>query len=668
MRFRFFAYHVLVICFICAIPDCAKAESAPPKFLGSTILKNYYDGKDDDLLSAGWSIEQLAARKLPEQKQKSKQKVDSTWLRKAAYYNNIIALIDTTSAGGYSRLYGPLNSQPIPGFEYLSYSKDQDGRLAATLLVQIPDNFDHARPCIIVAASSGSRGIYGAVGTVGSWALTKQCAVAYTDKGTGTGFYFFDVTGDQDGGYAIDGTYQKNSQSPLIFSDKKDKKTEIFLTTNPTAISTKHAYSMRNVEKDSGLFVVQAAEFALYQINRHFNNLGEAKTTPLNKENTLIIAASISNGGAASLNAGELDNNGLFDGIVVAEPNIYLRNNKNLSISENKIQFTNKKDSSFDYFIAKNLYGPCALLSEKAKQAPLANHPAIVSAQLEQWCSNLKKDGFLTTNNQQELAQEAWKKITDISGDRKSTLDPMMHVIDLWPALAATYSNQFGRYRMADNLCSVYFSATDKLGNPISLVQFEREKLFATSNGIPPTAGIKLVSSNNSSRYQQAKCFYQASSNQQIEKGVSEVMASADLNKIPTIIIHGQDDNLINPNLSSRRYYANAKSNSANPTIRYYEVTNAQHFDAFAALPMYATEFIPLHYYFEKSLDLMMEHLINGKPLPPSQVVKTKTRTLNDNKIESLSDKHLTKIQAKTKNLIALEQHKNDGLKLVIPD
>ena len=55
------------------------------------------------------------------------------------------------------------------------------------MMVQIPDTFDPSNACIITAPSSGSRGVYGAIATAGEWGLKRGCAVAYTDKGTGTG-------------------------------------------------------------------------------------------------------------------------------------------------------------------------------------------------------------------------------------------------------------------------------------------------------------------------------------------------------------------------------------------------------------------------------------------------------------------------------------------------
>ena len=41
----------------------------------------------------------------------------------------------------------------------------------------------------MTATSSGSRGVYGAIGTAGEWGLKHGCAVAYADKGTGNGVH-----------------------------------------------------------------------------------------------------------------------------------------------------------------------------------------------------------------------------------------------------------------------------------------------------------------------------------------------------------------------------------------------------------------------------------------------------------------------------------------------
>ena len=44
--------------------------------------------------------------------------------------------------------------------------------------------------------------------------------------------------------------------------------------------------------------------------------------------------------------------------------------------------------------------------------------------------------------------------------------------------------------------------------------------------------------------------------------------------------------------------------------------------------------YIPLHHYFVQALDIMLDHLRNGTPLPPSQVVRTTPRGLGAPPIE----------------------------------
>lgn len=637
-----------------------------PHYLGDTVIKKYYNGKTDDLLTAGWTNSELALRKLPDHTQQP----DSSWLRKVAYYNNTIALIDTTKAGGYERIYGPeINQKAISGFEYLSYSIDESGHIEASLMLQIPDNMNTKKPCIIVAASSGSRGIYGAVGTVGTWALTHDCAIAYTDKGTGTGFYLFDTKK----GYDVQGNHvQAATNKPLTYSQQITPENNTFIQNHPEAIATKQSYSVKNIEKDFGRFVVQAGEFALYQLNQHFNSLKNKPARTFTKKNTIVIAASISNGGVSSLKAGELDNNNLFDGIVASEPNIYPEKNNHLSIILGGKQIQNHSLPGYDYFIAINLYSSCALLTEQASNQPFSSSSKTQTKYLENWCYSLKKDGFISGKSTAELALNSLKRLSELGIQENSqTLAPLMQAINLWPSLAATYTNQLGRFTIEDNVCGVYYSAVDKTGQPSFLTKKQREFLFASSNGIPPTAGIKLLSTdNNYSAYQTAKCFYDLSKTDRLRNGVKELISTGNLNNIPTIILHGRNDNLVAPSHTSRAYYANLKklTNKSEANVRYYEITNAQHFDAFAALPQYADKYVPLHFYFEQGIDLMMAHLTKGTVLPPSQVVHTMRRKKVENKLEKLNLNHLPAITQNSKSLIQFTVDNENGDLLVIPN
>ena len=104
-----------------------------------------------------------------------------------------------------------------------------------------------------------------------------------------------------------------------------------------------------------------------------------------------------------------------------------------------------------------------------------------------------------------------------------------------------------------------------------------------------------------------------------MQLGIKQVQKSANLQGKPAIIVHGRNDTLVPTNFSSRPYYAQNKIVEGSASkLRYIEVTNAQHFDAFLPFPGYNERFVPLHVYFNRALDAMYAHLTTGAALPPS--------------------------------------------------
>jgi hydroxybutyrate-dimer hydrolase len=207
------------------------------------------------------------------------------------------------------------------------------------------------------------------------------------------------------------------------------------------------------------------------------------------------------------------------------------------------------------------------------------------------------------------------------------------------PAIAVTYANTYGRSSVLDNLCGFSFGATDASGNPMAAPAASVAQIFANGNGIPPTSGINIInnnslggpkldavsfSPNNMQDYNTpgALCLRSLKDAKKVSQGIERVRASGSAGGKPTVIVHGRADALVPVNHSSRPYVGL----NGLVEVRYYEVTNAQHFDAFLSLPGYDTRFIPLHYYFGRAVKLMYDHLKDGTALPPSQVVRTVPR------------------------------------------
>jgi hydroxybutyrate-dimer hydrolase len=135
-----------------------------------------------------------------------------------------------------------------------------------------------------------------------------------------------------------------------------------------------------------------------------------------------------------------------------------------------------------------------------------------------------------------------------------------------------------------------------------------------------------------------------------VREGIEAVELTSFLKNTPAIVVQGRADALVPVNHSSRAYYASNQATARGVSqLRYIEVTNAQHFDAFlpaAPFPGYDSRFVPLHVYLIRSLDWMYDHLTNGKPLPPSQVVRTTPRGGTPGAAPPITNANVPPIQA----------------------
>ena len=681
----------LLLPLITAASGCADEASAPPpppENLGTEAsalslreiadyIRNWeadrthiasYDGTTDDLLTAGLGKTGLGGA--------APAYVDplhptAAELRRNAIWTNYRAVLDILPNGGYGTLYGPnvdvdghvtTNEGKIAGTEYIKYAEDFGSPRNVTLMVQVPTSFDKAHPCIITATSSGSRGVYGAIGASGEWGLKHNCAVAYTDKGTGNGLHDLDA----DTVNLIDGTRTTAATAggasfftaPITAQQRTD-----YTAAFPFRVAYKHAHSQQNPEKDWGHNTLRSIEFALFVLNNwHGTPWGSRpwwRPFDYTAANTTVIASGISNGAGAALAAASEDALGLIDGVAVTEPQIQVGTDPRLTIEQGGASQAFGK-SLYDYFTYANLYQACAVLSTRAVGSPFAVF--LSAANSANRCNALHAKGLVAGETTAAQAEDAMDRLHAYGWLSDSDLLQSTHFRFATNSIAVTYANAYGRFDVTDNVCGFSFANTDALGAPIAQNPALEAAIFATGNGVPPSSGINIVfndavggarldfnavspsSGLADFALDGALCLRSlamgvdtvtgapltgdlATRSFRVRAGVAESRKSADINRIPAVVIQGRSDTLIPINQASRAWYASNQLKEGNRSnAHFYEVTNGQHFDSFLGFPGYDSNFIPLHKYLIDGLDLVWNHLRHGAPLPASQVVRTTPR------------------------------------------
>jgi len=618
------------------------------------VIHTHYDGVTNDLLTAGLGKSGLGAATQPTFANPLNPTTEE--LRRSAIYNNYRALVDPTAGGGYGLLYGPnvkadgtvtTSEGLIAGDEYIAFEKHAGGRTRVTMMVQVPDSFSPTAACIIAAPSSGSRGVYGAIATAGEWGLKHGCAVAYTDKGTGTGADDLqNNTVDLIQGQRADAVQagdDSNFTAPISSKDRA-----AFNTATPNRFAFKHAHSQQNPEKDWGQNVLRSIKFAFSVLNDKLGRRG----LHFDKHNTIVIASSVSNGGGASVRAAEQDDEHLIDGVAVGEPNVNPKFTPQFTIRQGSGQpFAAHSKPLIDYTTFINVFQGCASAAAANATAPLNLAPSAAR------CASLHAKGLLSSTTPGAQATEAQAIMNNFGLlPEQNVIQPGYWFAYVHQAISATYANAYGRSSVLDNLCALSFGSTDALGTPIALAATPEAQIFGTSNGIPPTSGVNLINnaapggpkeervSTADQDLDGALCLRslalgrdaatgaalsRAAANQArgIEQGVDEIIANGNLHRIPTLVVAGRNDAILPLNFAARAYFGlnNVVEGSLSP-LHYYEVTNAQHLDSFNQFPGYNALLIPLHRYFIQAMDLMYDHLRNGRALPPSQVVHTTPR------------------------------------------
>ena len=147
-----------------------------------------------------------------------------------------------------------------------------------------------------------------------------------------------------------------------------------------------------------------------------------------------------------------------------------------------------------------------------------------------------------------------------------------------------TYTNQYGRFSVLDDLCGYSMGATVPVtGEPTPLAPTAEASLFGTSNGIPPTAGVNLINdlapggpkedrvSTPDQDLRGALCLRALATGKEtaasstdgalaaqahrVAQGVREVLATGDLHGVPAVYVVGRSDANLPPNFTGRAYY-----------------------------------------------------------------------------------------------------------------
>ena len=632
---------------------------------------NYYDGDSDDLVTAGIGFTPLSSMI---QKFKFADPANPTTqeLRRA----KLNRFIDTKTGEG--QLFGfkqknlsPLFDGKIAGSEILATLKEEN----VGILLQIPVDFDKKKPCIVAVPASNYDGLYNAkdMQIRGLWGLKHNCAVVYNDKGLGNGIY--DITNQQ--GFTIEGKIAKDN---LLFNPKI-KNREIFIENNPNRYAVKQLHSKQNPEHNWGKYILNSIEFALYEINDRFS---ATNTRDFNADNTLILIYGAEDGASAALKAGELDKNGIIDGIVAVNPQIQPNPDiTSLSIQNKTSARSLKYNSIPDYATLAALYIPCAIPAIEPNKSDNYVPYALKYLYSQNRCDALKKAKLLTTGT----PKEALDKLHDYGWRPEMEIQLPYFYYKESIAFPYQYISSYGRFDVTENMCDYSVASTqqDRLYNfgevmPLKEVNFS--EIWSLSNGHLPiwadkdVTAIDLVvnkdivsprrawysssETENQIDYgiKGAICLREKITEKRVIDGLKQVQATGNLNKIKTFIVHGQNNVKQLINHTSRPYVAlNSGVEGKESQLRYIEVENASYLDGKSP---FDNTLLAIDYYGEDAIEWLWANLTNNTTLPESQVIRTKPRGGSISQAPQATLENLVPIAQKpdSSNLIIIEDRK----------
>lgn len=584
---------------------CSGAMAAKLQLLGD-IRQHEYRGSDD-LLTAGLGEKGLRNPLPPAFANAEKPSEDE--LRRRAVWTNWRGIADLAPGGGFGEFYGSL--APVGGREFHALALLPGAKNPHRVMLQLPDSFDRKKACVVVSASSGSRGIYGAIALAGGWGLPHGCAVAYTDKGAGTDY--------------VDTADNTITGRNTAFSATKYSGDGI------APIAIKHANSGDNPEADWGRHVHQAADFALQVLN-----LAYPDSKRFTYANTRVIAVGVSNGGGAVLRAAELKDKWL-DGVVAISPNIWSSKSGGRSL--------------YDYSTDAAIWMPCALSTPSFEKVPFARMGGASAPAGNLRCASLKTMGWLKSETAAEQAAEALEHLHQQGWtDTALAAGALSTSFDLWRAVSVTYASAYARRDAGNMPCGFAFHALGSDGKPRIPTAAEKAAWISDASGIPPGAGVSLIDSlaqGSDPALPGLLCLRALSDGKDADAratqtGIQATNAALPRKALPVLVIHGIDDGLVPEAFGSAPYVAWSKKNHRD--IHHWRVDNAQHFDGFLGLPILGARYVPLMPYAYAGLDAMWARIAENKKLPGDADIKSAPRKFEANLLAPLKKENLGEI------------------------
>ncbi|AOH37533.2 3-hydroxybutyrate oligomer hydrolase family protein [Luteimonas sp. JM171] len=566
------------------LASCASAGQAPASatvnFSGLRVSEHR---GEDDLLTGGQGLAGLRAPAAPAFA--DPQAPTAGELRQRAMWSNWRGIADLRP-GGMGEAYGSLEA--VPGREFHALARVPGARHPHRVMLQLPDAFDAGKPCVVVTASSGSRGIYGSIAVAGAWGLPRGCAVAYTDKGAGSDYF------DLDAGVGFDASGNAAAEpGDAVFAPDA--------VPGAGGVAIAHAHSQDNPEADWGRHVRQAAEFAMHQLNEALPGAG-----PFDFDNTRVIAVGVSNGGGAVLRAAELEGNWL-DAVVAGEPNVFSGGEGSRSL--------------YDYTTQAALLMPCALAGrEGLPVSPLT--PASTPLRAAR-CASLAQAGLVEGADLAAQSESAWRQLRDSGWTPEALEAGALSVdFDLWRSVAVTYASAYGRYRAGEHPCGFSFSAQNPDFSPRPATAAERAAWWSDAGGIPPGNGVGIIDPLLAAPdlgWEGLQCLRTLATGdgedaRRVQAGVAATRAALPREGLPVVLVHGVDDGLIPIAFTSDPYAAWARD--AGRDVALWRVNDAQHFDGFLILPDYGSRYVPLIPYVHAALDQVADYLDGAARMP----------------------------------------------------